>query len=102
MAIVQEEFYHGWLIQVIQERAGYTVQCEIPQQQLSIHDTQHYATIEQALIAGRLRADLESVRLSLTRFLRSKLKLLLLYPDEREALESSISQYIDRAKHQFS
>ena len=101
MTEIREEFYHGWVIQVAQEHAGYTFQCWMSDQQVGVTDAQSYATLEHALRAGRLRADLESVRLSLTAFLHGKLKLLLLNPDERNALENSIAQYIDTAKHQF-
>ena len=102
MAEIWEEFYHGWLIQVAQDQMGYTFQCWRAGHQASVTDAQYYATFEHALRAGQLRADLESVRLSLTTFLRSKRHLLLLHLDEQNALEKSIAQYIDTANHQFS
>lgn len=103
MAMVSEDFYHGWVIQVEREPVGYTFQCWMSEQQVDVGltDAQYYSTFDQALSAGRLRADLESVRLSLTNFLRGKLKHLLLYPDEQNSLENSIAQYIDLAKNQF-
>jgi hypothetical protein len=97
MSEIREEFYHGWIIQVAQEQVGYTFQCWMSHQEVSITDAQSYLTFEQAFIAGRSRADLESVRLSLTAFLNGKLQLLLLNSDERNALENSIVQYIDAA-----
>lgn len=100
--MAKESFYHGWWIEVAQEQGGYSFQCYMLEQPLSVTDTQSYPTLEQAFRAGKLRADLESVRLSLTNFLRGKLQLLLLNSDERNALENSISQYIETAKRQFS
>ncbi|MBD2464685.1 hypothetical protein H6G89_27135 [Oscillatoria sp. FACHB-1407] len=102
MDLMSEEFYHGWMIQVAQEQMGYSFQCFMAEQQNAVTDAQSYLTVEQALCAGRLRADLESVRLSLTTFLRGKLQFLWLNSDERNALEHSIAQYIDAAKHQLS
>jgi hypothetical protein len=102
MTEIREEFYHGWMIQVAQEHIGYTFQCWMSEQQIGVTDAQCYSTFEQAVSAGRFRADLESVRLSLTTFLRGKLHFLLLNSDERNALENSIAQYIDTAKPQFS
>jgi hypothetical protein len=103
MTETREEFYHGWVIQVIQEQMGCTFKCWMSEQQISsITDAQSYSTFEQALSAGRLRADLESVRLALSAFLHGKLQLLLLNSDERNALENSIAQYIATAKPQFS
>lgn len=99
---MSEEFYHGWIIQVAHQSVGYTFQCWMSEKYIGVTDAQHYSTFDQALQAGRLRADLECVRLSLTNFLRGKLKVLLLYPDEQNALENSIAQYIDVAKNQLS
>jgi hypothetical protein len=98
---MSEEIYHGWLIRIAQESVGYTFQCWRSEQQIGVTDTQHYSTFEHALRAGRLRADLESVRLSLTTFLHGKLQVLLLNSAERDSLENSIAQYIDLAKHQL-
>jgi len=97
----QEESYHGWTIQVAQTPSGYVFQCLLLEQGIRLTNAQHYFTLEQALSAGRLRADLESVRFSLTTFLRGKFQLLLLNADERSALEHSIEQYIERAQPQF-
>lgn len=99
MAEITEEFYHGWMIQVAQEQVGYTFHCWRAEQQGSLTDAQPYLTLERALHAGQRRADLESVRLSLTSFLRGKFHFLLLNADERNALENSIAQYIDTVKH---
>lgn len=102
MTEIREEFYHGWTIQAAQGQAGYTFQCWMAGKQVGVTDAQYYSTFERALSAGRLRADLESVRLALTTFLHGKLQLLLLNANEREALENSIAHYINTAKHQFS
>jgi hypothetical protein len=102
MAEIREEFYHGWTIQVAQEQMGYTFQCWMARQSISVTDAQSYSTVEQAVSAGRWRADIESVRLSLTAFLHGKLQFLLLNADERNALENSIAQYIDTARPQLS
>lgn len=102
MAEIWEECYHGWVIQIAQEQLGYTFQCWMSGRQASVTDAQHYSTCEQALCAGHLRADMESVRLSLTAFLYGKLQFLRLNSDEQNALENSIAQYIDTARHQFS
>ncbi|NJL19955.1 MAG: hypothetical protein HC895_02665 [Leptolyngbyaceae cyanobacterium SM1_3_5] len=92
---MKKESYHGWVIQVVQKPAGYSFECRMIDRQGRISDAQCYSTSEQAFQAGRLRADLESVRLSLTSFLRGKLKLIWLYPDEQTALENSIDRYIN-------
>lgn len=89
------EPYHGWLIEVVEEATGYSFRCHHPMQELVVGDHQAYLTYEQALKVARLRADLESVRLSLVYFLHSKLQLLLLSPNERAALENSITQCVD-------
>ncbi|HEY9625459.1 MAG TPA: hypothetical protein V6C78_34385 [Crinalium sp.] len=102
MTEIREEFYHGWVIRVAQEQVGYTFQCWMSEQQISVTDAQPYLTFEHAFRAGRWRADLESVRLSLTTFLHGKLHRLLLNADERSALENSIAQYIDTARSQSS
>lgn len=98
----QTEPYHGWIIEITQDALGYTFQCLQLEQQISVTNDQHYLTVEQALSGGQLRADLESVRLSLTTFLQGKFQLLLLNSHERSALEASVNQYIDLAQHQFS
>ncbi|GAB4367990.1 MAG: hypothetical protein Kow00121_06710 [Elainellaceae cyanobacterium] len=104
MAEIQEEFYHGWTIQIAQEQVGYTFQCWMSKpvgEQVSFTDAQYYSTVEHALRIGRWRADLESMRLSLTTFLQGKFQFLLLNSAERNALENSIAQYIDVARHQL-
>ncbi|HEY9669235.1 MAG TPA: hypothetical protein V6C91_20655 [Coleofasciculaceae cyanobacterium] len=90
-----EESYQGWLIRVVEEPGGYAFQCWILDRELSVSDRKLYSNREQALKAAKLRAKLESVRLSLTGFLHGKLQLLLLSPDEVTALENSISQFVD-------
>lgn len=102
MAEIREESYHGWMVRVAQEQTGYTFQCWMSERQVGVTDARYYSTVEQALYAGRLRADLESVRLSLTAFLHGKLQRLLLNAEEQHALENSIAQYIDIAKHRSS
>lgn len=102
MTELREEFYHGWVIQVAQEQGGYTFRCGMQEQQISVTDAQYYSTFENALRAGQLRADLESVRLALTTFLHGKRQFLLLHSEEQNALEHSIAQYIEATKHQFS
>lgn len=102
MAEISMEFYHGWGIRISQSQAGYSFQCWMLEQQTGVIDGQCYATLDQALRAAQLRADLESVRLALTAFLHGQLQFLLLNPEEQNALECSIMQYIDAAKHQFS
>lgn len=96
-----EEFYHGWLIQITQKQDGFFFQCWMSAETVGVTDSQSYTTQEQALCAARLRADLESVHLSLTSFLNGKLHRLLLNSEERNALEQSIIQYIDWAKYQM-
>lgn len=92
---MKKEFYHGWVIQVLKNPAGYSFECQMIDRQGRISDPQCYSTSDQAFQAGRLRADLEGVRLSLTSFLRGKLKRVWLYPDEQTALENSIDRYIN-------
>ncbi len=92
-----QEPYHGWLIELIQEQAGYSFQCCWLEKSISVSDHQIYVTSEQALRGARLRADLETVRLSLSNFLQGKLQRLLLSPDERASLENSIAQIVDSA-----
>ncbi|MBD1912835.1 MULTISPECIES: hypothetical protein [unclassified Leptolyngbya] len=95
-----KEFYNGWLIQISREQLGYSYQCSAPEQQTMRADMCRYATVDAALHAAKLRADLEGVRLSLTTFLHGKLQLLLLCPEERSLLEDSIAQFIDLTQHQ--
>lgn len=102
MIEIQEEFYHGWMIRVSRQQIGYTFLCWIADQDIGITDARSYSTASQALRAGQLRADLESVRLSLTTFLYSKLQCVHLTSDEREALEYSLFRYIDTAQHWLS
>ncbi len=102
MAEIQDEFYQGWIIQIAQDQLGFRFYCWMVERQTGISDGQFYATVEAALRAGRLRADLETVRLALTSFLNGKRQFLLLHIDERNALENSIDRYIDTVKHQFS
>jgi hypothetical protein len=102
MTETRKEFYHGWVIQVVQEQWGCTFQCWMSGQQGSVTDARSYSTFEQALNAGRLRADLESMRLSLNTFLSGKLQFLLLNAEERNALENSIARYIDATQPQLS
>lgn len=102
MAEIREELYHGWSIQITQDQRGYLFRCWTSEHLIGVTDAQYYPTFGQALRAGHLRADLESVRFSLTTFLRGKRHRLLLDPNEQNALESSISQYIEIARHQFS
>jgi len=96
--MMRKEFYHGWVIQIFRQSVGYSFECQMAERRGCVSDVQCYATIEQALQAGRLRADLESVRLSLSSFLHGKLKLALLHPDEQNALEDSIDRYISTAQ----
>jgi hypothetical protein len=99
--MVGEELYHGWLIQITQKQDDFFFQCWMSAGTIGVADSYPYTTLEQALSAARLRADLESVRLALTSFLNSKLHRLLLNTDERNALEQSITQYIDSTKYQI-
>lgn len=98
MAVAQEISYHGWMIEIIQETSGYRFQCWMTDHLMGVTDYHYYNTFQQAISAGQLRADLESVRLSLTSFLQSKLHRLLLKAPERKALENSIATYIDQAR----
>ncbi|HEY9880681.1 MAG TPA: hypothetical protein V6D29_19645 [Leptolyngbyaceae cyanobacterium] len=93
------EPYHGWLVEIVEESSGYSFRCHHPKQELVVSDHQVYLTYEQALKVARLRADLESVRLSLVYFLHSKLQLLLLSPAERSALENSITHCVNATIH---
>lgn len=98
--MVTKEFYNGWLIQIAREQIGYSYQCSAPEQQTMKADMCRYATVDAALHAAKLRADLEGVRLSLTQFLHGKLQRLLLNSEEKTALENSIAQFIDATQHQ--
>lgn len=100
LSMICVESYHGWLIELICESAGYTFRCQHPQTDFSAGDGQYYGTYEQALQVARLRADLESVRFSLSHFLNSKLQLLLLSPAERLALQNSLEQCVSAVSHQ--
>ncbi|HEY9735900.1 MAG TPA: hypothetical protein V6D06_06440 [Trichocoleus sp.] len=90
----QTEPYHGWLIEVVQEQAGYLFQCCHPERDFVVTDQRSYLTFEQALQAAKLRADLESVQLALHHFINGRLQLLLLSPAERAALEDSVAQCV--------
>ena len=90
----QAEPYHGWLIELVQEQAGYLFQCRHPGRDWVVSDERPYLTYEQALRAARLRADLESVQLALSHFVNGRLQLLLLSPAERAALDNSLTQCV--------
>jgi len=97
-----EVLHHGWLVQVTRERTGYAFRCEASELRATVIGDRHYSTCLAALQAGKLRADLESVRLSLTTFIHGKLQRLLLSPEERIALEDSIAQFVEVASHSIS
>lgn len=96
----QREQYHGWVIELMSDQVGYSFQCRHPDQNIVISNRRTYLTYEKALETAKLRADLESVHLSLSHFLDGKFQLFLLNPVERSALENSIVQCIDAVSHQ--
>lgn len=89
-----KEQYHGWLIELISDQGGYSFQCWTAQERIGISDRQIYSTFEQALSIAKKRADLESVRWALTRFLDDACLRYKLTVEELIALEASVLAFV--------
>lgn len=88
------EQYHGWLIELVADQGGYSFQCWTAQERIGISDRQIYSTLEQALNTAKKRADLESVRWALTRFLDDACLRYKLTVEELIALEASVLAFV--------
>jgi hypothetical protein len=88
------EPYHGWLIELIPERTGYSFQCWFPQEKIAVSDRKTYPTLEQALRVAKVRADMEAVYLTLLHFLNEVYQRCNLSPDEHVALASSVLEFV--------
>lgn len=89
-----KEQYHGWLIELVPHQDGYSFHCWTAQERIGISDRQIYATLDQALTIAKKRADLESVRWALTRFLDEACLRYKLNLEELIALEASILEFV--------
>lgn len=98
--MVNKELYHGWLIEVVLEPEGYSFQCWLPGEMMAVGDRQIYATVEEATLAARVRADLESLRWSLNRFLAEMHQLNRLSFNEQYALSNSITVFVKTLSRQ--
>lgn len=87
------EYYHGWLIELVQQRNGYFFQCWTAQGRIGLSDRTLYSTPEQAFVAARTKADLESVSWALTRFLDDACLRYKLTIEEVLLLKSSITEF---------
>jgi hypothetical protein len=87
------EYYHGWLIELVQQGDGYLFQCWTAQGRIRLSDRTLYFTLEQALVAARMKADLESVSWALTRFLDDACLRYKLTIEEVILLKSSITKF---------
>ena len=59
---MRKEQYHGWLIELSSDEAGYSYQCWLPGDRLAVSDRMLYSDLEQARSAAQKRADAEAVR----------------------------------------
>jgi len=85
-----KEPYHGWLIELIPEPAGYSFRCWFSEERIALSDRKTYSTIEQALRVAKVRADLEAAYLALLRFLNEVYQTCNLSSHEHLALASSV------------
>lgn len=92
-----KEQYHGWLIELVSHQDGYSFHCWTAQERVGISDRQIYSTLDQALTIAKKRADLESVRWALTRFLDDACLRYKLNLEELIALEASILEFVATA-----
>jgi hypothetical protein len=97
-----KEQYHGWLIELVSHPNGYSFQCWTAQERVGISDRQVYATFDQALNIAKKRADLESVRWALTRFLDDACLRYKLTVEELIALEASVLGFVGAACKELS
>lgn len=98
--MANKELYHGWLIEVVLEQEGYAFQCWLPGEMMAVGDRQIYATIEGAKLAAKVRADLESLRWSLNRFLAEMNQQSKLNFSEQHALSNSITAFVKALSRQ--
>lgn len=93
-----QQLYHGWLIQLMSEPAGYSFQCCLPDGQITIYDGKTYSTPQQALTVAYHRADLQTAGLALIRFFNEIYgRCYYLTPDDHMALTSSILEVLRTA-----
>jgi hypothetical protein len=89
-----KEDYHGWLIELVPQQKGYEFWCWTAGGRIGVSDRKTYTTPGRALMIARRRADLESVRWSLMRFLNDACLRYKLNLEELSALERSIQNFI--------
>jgi hypothetical protein len=92
-----KEQYHGWLIELVPHQDGYSFHCWTAQERVGISDRQVYSTVDQALTIAKTRADLETLRWALTRFLDDACLRYKLNLEEIIALEASVLAFIAAA-----
>ncbi len=96
-----KEPYHGWLIEVIPEPAGYSFRCWLPEEKIAVSDRKIYSTSALALRVAKVRADLEAVRWALTHFLNEVYQECRLSPDEHVALASSVLEFVTSVSQKY-
>lgn len=92
-----QQLYHGWLIRLMSEPAGYSFQCYFPDGQITICicDGKTYSTPQQALTVAHHRADLEAAGLALIRFFNEIYgRCYYLTSNDHMALTSSILEVL--------
>ncbi|MBD2016556.1 hypothetical protein H6F96_21610 [Microcoleus sp. FACHB-53] len=89
-----KQLYHGWLIELIPEPAGYSFRCWFPGKKTALCDRQTYSTRAQALRVAKVRADLEAAYLALIRFLHEIYQKSHLTSDEHLALATSVLEFV--------
>jgi hypothetical protein len=89
-----KQLYHGWLIELIPEPAGYSFRCWFPGKKTALCDRQTYSTRTQALRVAKVRADLEAAYLALIRFLHEIYQKSHLTSDEHLALATSVLEFV--------
>ncbi|MBF2047954.1 MAG: DUF1830 domain-containing protein [Elainella sp. C42_A2020_010] len=92
-----KEQYHGWVIELVSHPNGYSFHCWTAQERIGITDRQLYSSLDQALTIAKKRADLETMRWALTRFLDDACLHYKLNLDEMIALEASILEFVAAA-----
>lgn len=87
---MNKELYHGWLIELVPDSAGYLFQCWLPSNRIAVSDRKCYPTLESARAAAQTRADLEAVKWALkhcyTNYIQGSLS-----SDEYSTLEGLIT-----------
>lgn len=92
-----KDLYYGWVIELIPLSKGYIFKCWMSNEEIGISNNYIYPSLSQAVMAARTRAKIESVRLSLIRFLNEQCENSNLTIQEYKDLKNSISDFTTAA-----